>query len=156
MQYHYKNELNVHGYTVNEAINLFLFFYNSCAQQKKGTRLCVVHGYGSTGGAGKIRSALRKLLTDHNDKLEWHPGEQIDGNPGITYITAYQLLPETHENLASEIIQFCHTPKTREKIAGHFRKHGDQCVLKSIRYLEKNSLLTICWKGKHKCYRSSQ
>jgi len=154
MQYYYDYELNLHGYTVNEAINFFISFYNSCAHKQKGARLCIIHGYGSTGGGGKIRSALRKLLISQNNNLNWVSGEQIDGNPGITYIKTYNLLPETHENLACEIMKFCHTPKTREKIAGHFRKHGDQCVLKAIKYLEKNSLLTTCWKGKHKCYKT--
>jgi hypothetical protein len=152
MRYDYENELNLHKCAVHEAIQLFISYYNDCVQYKKGTRICVVHGYGSSGDGGKIRTAIRKLLEGHNEKLEWRPGETIDGNPGVTYIKAYQLLPDNHEHIAIDILNFCKTPKTREKIAGHFRNHGDQCVLKAIRYLEKTNLLSIRWKGRHKCY----
>ncbi|MBF0450257.1 MAG: Smr/MutS family protein [Candidatus Magnetomorum sp.] len=134
---------------------MFITYYNACVQHKKGMRLCVVHGYGSSGYGGKIRSTIRQLLDDHKDRLEWRSGEQTDGNPGVTYVKADQLLPEIHENLAVNIIEFCDTPKTREKIAGHFRKHGDQCVLKAIRYLQQSNQLTTFWKGKHKCYVKS-
>jgi len=155
MRHDYDNELNLHKCSVHEAIQLFILYYNDCVKHKKGIRLCVVHGYGSSGDGGKIRSAIRKLLSEHDDKLEWRKGEEIDANPGVTYIKAKKKLPGYHENLAVEIIHFCQTPKTRKKIAGHFRKYGDQSVLQAIRHLEKSKRLKICWKGKHKCYIKS-
>jgi len=153
MKYEDIYKINLHGYTVDKALEQFIANYNLCIQNTKGIEICVIHGYGSTGEGGKIRSSLRKYLSQQTDKLQWFSGEQINGNAGITYIKPGQALPGPYENLAHEILHFCQTPKTKKKIAGHFRKHGDQCTLQAIKYLEKNNQLKIVWKGKHKCYQ---
>jgi len=156
MQFQNAQPINLHGFTVNEALAQFIIFYNDWIKSKKGIEICVIHGYGSKGNGGKIRSDLRKFLTEHNDKLTWFPGEQIDNNTGVTYVKGYQKLPQIHEKLANKVIHFCQTPKTKDKIAGNFRKYGDQCVLKTIQLLEKNNQLGTVWKGKHKCYQAME
>jgi len=148
------NKINLHGYTVRKALELFIAYYNSSIQNQKDIKICVVHGYGSTGEGGKIRSALRNFLNEHNDRLQWFCGESIDGNAGTTYIQAIKTLPKTFENLAKDILNYCQTPKTKDKIAGYFRNHGDQCILKAIKFLEKKKMIHIVWKGKHKCYHA--
>ena len=155
MKNEYIFEINLHGYTVNQALEVFITNYNLCIQNTKNIEICVIHGYGSTGEGGKIRSFLRKYLSLQTDKLKWSGGEQINGNAGITYVKPLHTLSETYENLANEIFNYCQTPKTKKKIAGYFRKHGDQCTLKALKYLEKNNQLKIVWKGKHKCYQQN-
>jgi len=154
-----KNEdifkINLHGYTVNDALEEFIAAYNLCLQSTKNIDICVIHGYGSTGSGGKIRSSLRKYLSLQTDKLKWSGGEQINGNAGITFIKPGKALSEPYEKLAHEIFNYCQAPKTKKKIAGYFRKHGDQCILKALKYLEKNKKLKTIWKGKHKCYQQN-
>jgi len=156
MKYKEIYKINLHGYTVDKALAQFITNYNLIIKNSQNTKICVIHGYGSTGEGGKIRSSLRKYLSEQTDKLQWFCGEQINGNAGITYIQPKRTLPEPYENLAHEIYHFCQTPKTREKIAGHFRKHGDQCTLKAIKHLEHSNQLKIVWKGKHKCYQQKR
>jgi len=153
-----KNEIykiNLHGYTVDKALKQFIASYNLCIQNIKNVEICVIHGYGSTGEGGKIRSKLRQYLSQHTDKLHWTCGEQRNNNAGITFIKPVKNLPEPYEYLAKEIMTYCLTPKTKKKIAGHFRKHGDQCTLQAIKYLEKKNKLKTVWKGKHKCYQQN-
>jgi hypothetical protein len=92
-------------------------------------------------------------LSQQTDKLEWSKGEFINGNAGITFVKPEQILPEPYEILAQDIFNYCLTPKTKKKIAGQFRKHGDQCTSEAIHFLEKQGKLKIVWKGKHKCYQ---
>jgi len=147
-------KINLHEYTVDEALEQFIANYNLLIDNNpKNIEICVIHGYGSTGEGGKIRLSLRKYLSKHSDKLQWFCGEQINGNAGITYIKPEKILPESYENLAQDIYQFCLTPKTKNKIAGSFRKHGYQKIIKAIQHLKKNNQLKTVWKGKHKCYQ---
>jgi len=154
----YKNiyKINLHGYTVDQALKQFIAIYNLCLQNTKTIKICIIHGYGSTGEGGKIRSSLRKYLAEQTDKLQWTSGEKIDGNAGVTYVEPKQALSEPYENLAHEIYHFCQSPKTKKKIAGNFRKYGDQCTLKALNYLEQKNQLKILWKGKHKCYQQKK
>jgi len=153
MKYENIYKINLHGYTVDQALKQFIAMYNLCVQKTKTIEICIIHGYGSTGEGGKIRSSLRKYLSQQTDKLQWTCGEQISGNAGVTYVKPKHTLPEPHVNLAHEIYHFCLTPKTKKKIAGNFRQYGDQCTLKALKFLEKNNQLKIVWKGKHKCYQ---
>jgi hypothetical protein len=52
-------------------------------------------------------------------------------------------------------LEFCKTPKTKEKIAGKFRNDGTDNVIKCIKDLEKKKMLKIVQKGKFKCYVSN-
>jgi len=156
MKYEDIYKINLHGYTVDKALELFIMNYNLCLNtDTNNIEICVIHGYGSTGEGGKIRSSLRKYLSKHPDKLQWFCGEQRNGNAGITFVKPKKILPETYENLAHDIYHFCFTPKTKSKIAGYFRKQGDQRILKAIQYLEKKNRLKTVWKGKHKCYQQN-
>jgi len=155
MKYENVYKINLHGYTVDKALDHFITTCNFWRQKNKDIEICIIHGYGSGGEGGKIRSSIRKYLSQQKDKIEWSKGEQINGNAGVTFVKLGQELPEPYENLAQDILKYCITPKTKKKIASYFRKHGDQRTLKAIKYLEKNNQLKIVWKGKHKCFQQN-
>ena len=57
--------LDLHGLTWTEAQAAFIDFYNGAVRQASGnagSRLDVVHGYGSTGTGGVLRTRLRGFL----------------------------------------------------------------------------------------------
>ena len=82
-------KLDVHGCSLSQAIAAFLRTYNECfaADGKPSvTELDIIHGYGSTGKGGVIRTDLRKFLGANADFLEFFPGEDIDENQGHTIV----------------------------------------------------------------------
>jgi DNA-nicking Smr family endonuclease len=77
--------LDMHGDAWAEAQANFVEFYNQHAKAGSASgrfpRLDVVHGYGSTGVGGVLRSRFRGFLDRHSPKhLEYVPGESVDGN----------------------------------------------------------------------------
>ncbi len=144
------NELDLHGLTLKEAMDYFIRFYNDSLH----TEFIVIHGYGSTGEGGKIKSHLRAFLNRNNDKLIFYPGEEIGRNQGTTLVKAIKPLPEMNDILSEKILEFCKNPKTKEKITGKFRSEGTDNVVKCIKKLEKNKLLVTVQKGKFKCYQA--
>ena len=83
------NELDLHGRTWSEALQEFIAFYNQSlgrAVNPTGVQLSVIHGYGSTGAGGVVRRRLRAFLERHADRLEFIPGEKLDGNQGYTLV----------------------------------------------------------------------
>jgi DNA-nicking Smr family endonuclease len=59
--------IDLHNFTVAEALREFVRFYNNCVRSGYRGRLEVIHGYGSTGGGGVIREELRKYLKAHSE-----------------------------------------------------------------------------------------
>ncbi len=132
--------LDLHGLTWPEAQAAFIEFYNSAVRQAGGkaiSRLEVVHGYGSTGIGGVLRTRLRAFLKRQSSCLEFEPGENIDGNRGHTIVVPLKLLPSLGDQLEEEIWAYCAQPRTLSKITGKFRRHGEPEVLHAIQALEK-------------------
>jgi hypothetical protein len=78
--------IDLHNFTVAEAMREFVRFYNSCVRSGYRGRLEVIHGYGSNGSGGVIREELRKFLKGHEETFgEFLPGESLR-NPGVTIL----------------------------------------------------------------------
>ncbi len=132
-------QLDLHGKTWRESQDEFITFYNAALDNGNGSgvTLTVVHGYGSTGEGGVLRQRLRCYLDRLGDYLEYTPGERMDGNMGCTYIAPTERIPTLEDALAADVLKFCETGKTRSKITGKFRRHGQPKVLNAIRSLER-------------------
>ncbi|MSQ22724.1 MAG: hypothetical protein EXR53_05395 [Dehalococcoidia bacterium] len=72
-----------------------------------GSRLDVVHGYGSTGVGGVLCTRLRGFLERHKSYLEFQPGENVDGNRGHTIVVSMKPLPSLGDQLEEEIWVYC-------------------------------------------------
>ena len=141
--------LDLHGYTVAEAVDLFVRTYNSRVGRGNLSRFRVVHGYGSGGTGGKIRTALRKFLS----AFEGEVTVQNDPvNPGIMIVIPIKRLPEGAGILTGEILDFCSTGKSESKILGRFRGFGDLKVKKCLKRLQRKGVLQSTRKGKHIIY----
>jgi dsDNA-specific endonuclease/ATPase MutS2 len=78
--------IDLHNFTVAEALREFARFYNHCVCSGYRGRLEVIHGYGSMGGGGVIREELRKYLKAHSEIFgEFLAGESLR-NPGVTIV----------------------------------------------------------------------
>jgi dsDNA-specific endonuclease/ATPase MutS2 len=84
--------IDLHNFTVAEAIREFVRFYNSCVRSGCRGRLEVIHGYGSSGSGGVIREELRKFLKAHEETFgEFLAGESLR-NPGVTILYPREIL----------------------------------------------------------------
>ena len=147
------HEIDLHGLEVLEAVESFVTYYND--QVKKGDfrPISVIHGYGSSGEGGKIRLRLRSFLEHHADHLLYDPGEKVPfHNMGETIVYPHKALPSTTDFLSDEIRSYCQNPKTKSKIIGKFRRHGETKIQTCLNHLEKQQLLFVSYKGKHKLY----
>ena len=80
--------IDLHNFTVAEAIREFVRFYNACVRAGYRGRIEVIHGYGSNGTGGVIREELRRYLKAHDEIFgEFLPGESLR-NPGVTIVYA--------------------------------------------------------------------
>ena len=78
--------IDLHNFTIAEAIREFVSFYNACVRSGYRGRLEVIHGYGSNGTGGVIREELRKFLKAHEETFgEFLAGESLR-NPGVTIL----------------------------------------------------------------------
>ena len=66
----------------------------------------------------------------------------MDGNQGYTLVKPLKRLPDVEDLLAEAILEYCDRPRTRSKIMGKFRSHGQPRILQAIRSLEKQGRLT--------------
>lgn len=133
-------DIDLHGHTWEEAQVEFIDFYNSAlneAGDSSSVRLTVIHGYGSTGEGGILRSRLRAFLRRFDGRLEFTPGEDSCMNPGITLVTAIEKLPDKMDLLDEAILGYCERPRSLGKITGRFRRHGGPRVVKAIKTLQK-------------------
>ncbi|BDU51351.1 Smr/MutS family protein [Haliovirga abyssi] len=140
--------IDMHELTVENAIDKFIQVYN----ENIGKSIKIIHGYGSSGKGGKIKKKLRQFLDENLKYLEYTIGEKIDGNRGYTIVNAKKRVPLKIDYIKIEILEFCNAAKTKEKIAGKFRKYEPEKILKALRQLEKSGELKVINKGKHKCY----
>ncbi len=151
------SEIDLHGCTVLEAVERFVQFYNARVSAGSCSQIEVVHGYGSSGEGGAIRVKIRSFLERHNDCLGFVPGEELfPPNPGKTLIMPRKPLPTTLDLLSQEILEFCVVGKTMSKIAGKFRRYGENRVQEVLRNLEKQGLLSSFYKGRYKHFQAAE
>ena len=148
--------LDLHGLTWVEAEASFIEFYNQTVRQagKDAVRLDVVHGYGSTGTGGVLRTRLRGFLGRYEACLDFQIGEKVDSNPGHTIVVPLKPLPSLLDQLSQDIWDFCDMPRSQNKIIGKFRRHGQMAVLSTIKTLEKQKRLRPSNQGTHKFYQA--
>ena len=156
----FEPEIDLHALTWHEALPAFILFYNEAIQHAAGGpagRLDVIHGYGSSGAGGVLRKRLRNFLEEYaaQGRLECTPGEHADANPGHTLVLPIKPLPNTHEMLAAEILDYCARPRTFSKIGGKFRRHGEPTVKAAIDSLVRQRRLRTTGKGSRKVYEAS-
>ena len=140
---HTDDKLDLHGLTVNAALERFVQEYN--VRVKCGQLGCweIIHGYGSSGEGGVIRNKLRAFLGQHRDKLKYEAGDKY-GNPGWTWVYPKMKLPDHREQLIAHILDFCSAPKSDEKVLREFTNESGLQVKDTIRSLVKlGTLKTI-------------
>ena len=147
------NELDLHGYTVTEAIEQFVQFYNTRMDNNQFGCLRIIHGYGSTDKGGAIRIKLRAFLNEHLDKLRYEAGDDY-GDPGWTLVYPKVHLPDQRERMAAAILSFCSDGKTEEKILREFVKLGAAQVKQAVRSLAKQGKLVRVNSGEKVRYQA--
>lgn len=136
--------LDLHGYTWAKALEEFIDFYNAALESTVDgdtASLTVIHGYGSTGEGGAIRTRLRAFLQRCGDPLEFTAGEDLDGNQGCTIITAKKPIPGAVDLLAEQIWEYCAIGKSKSKLVRKFRRHGEPKIVQAIKLLESQGRL---------------
>ena len=132
-------EIDLHEMTVTEALDYFIGTYNS----NKGQSLKIIHGYGSTGVGGRIRSAVRNFIDINKscfNRIEF--GESLERNQGYTIVYYRSELPDSTDILKEKIRDYCAiSPKTKEKIIGDFRKFGSGAVMNALKELVNSGRL---------------
>ncbi len=150
-------ELDLHGYTCSEAIQEFIRVYNGAVdttQELKSLQIVVIHGYGSTGEGGVIRHRLRAFLEHFPASADFTPGEEAMDNQGCTVIRPLAKLPSSPDMLEEQIAGYCERPRTKNTIAGKFRRHGDRRVSNAIQALMQQRRLCRTRKNNHIAYKT--
>lgn len=149
------DDLDLHGYTVAEAIEVFVQHYNTRVDNNQVGSWKIIHGYGSTGRGGVIRVKLRAFLDEHLDKLRYEAGDDY-GDPGWTFVSPKVRLPDQRQRIAATILSFCSEPKAEEKILREFGKMGEVQVKRAIRSLAKQGRLKTVNKGAKILYQAAR
>ena len=145
-------EINLHDYLAGEALETFISYYNREVSHTAFGSIKVIHGWGSSGTGGIIRTMLRGLLKKYPDKVEFVTGEDRSDDQGYTIVYPLSSLPTLEEHISDEICRFCSQPKTEEKIVGEFRTYGEPRIKQAVKQLQRHKKLEVVWKGKYKCY----
>jgi Smr domain len=148
------DELDLHGFSVVEAIEQFVLDYNGRVENHQHGCWRIIHGYGSTGQGGAIRAKLRAFLDQHLDKLRYEAGDDY-GDPGWTWVYPKVRLPDQQERMATAILDFCSDAKTEEKILREFAKLGTVQVKQAVRSLAKQGRLKVVNKGAKVLYQEA-
>lgn len=144
-----RTEIDLHGFMVVEAIDVFVNHYNRRVNAGDLSPISVIHGYGSGGEGGRIKTALLKLLKTSEDNLSF---QQEDWNPGKTVIYPGKVLLPGAGITSSEIVDYCHLPRSESKVLGKFRRFGDLNVKNTLRRLVKQGILSCERKGRLTVY----
>lgn len=148
-------DIDLHGYTVAEAIEQFVQHYNARVDNNQFGCWKVIHGYGSSGRGGAIRTKLRAFLDQHLDKLRYEAGEDY-GDPGWTWVYPKVRLPDQRERMAAAILSFCRESRTEEKILREFAQFGEVQVKQAVRSLARQGKLKAVTKGAKVQYRAAR
>lgn len=151
------DELNLHKFTVEQAIETFTLHYNQKVSNKMTDPLRINHGYGSTGVGGEIKRRLRTLLVKYQEQrlCDYIAGETYEGNPGITIVYPIRSLPYQDDTLKDQILNYCNVGKTEKKVYGKFRRFGDPKIKIALNELLKDKKLLVDPKGREKCYKTA-
>ena len=143
-------ELDLHGKTWAEALEEFVEAYNRAVQPGGHTcrTLTVIHGYGSSGSGGILRTRFRRFFENHQDQMDFTPGEKVSVNPGYTVVTPKYPLPGADAALSELVRDYCEQPKSLNKIVGQFRRYGTPRVQQAVRSLESRKRLRKAAKGR--------
>jgi hypothetical protein len=95
------------------------------------------------------------FLKGAGGSLEWRPGEDLEGNTGVTIVFPSKLLPAQDDQLASDILAFCSIPRSESKIAREFRRHPPREVKQAMRSLVRQHELKVILKSGHETYVSA-
>ena len=150
-------EIDLHGHTWSEAIQEFTRVYNDAVEttsHSESLQINVIHGYGSTGEGGVIRHRLRAFLRRFPESVSFSPGEEAIGNQGCTLVTPLSKLPSSHDILEEQIAEFCEQPRTKNTIAGKFRRHGDRRISNAVQTLMQQRRLCRTRKNNHPAYKT--
>ena len=154
-------DLDLHGKTWPEALEEFVDAYNRAVHPSAGSGsghtcriLRVVHGYGSTGNGGVLRTRFRKFFEKHESRMEFTPGEKVGVNPGYTLVTPRYPLPGTGAVLSELVWDYCEQAKPMGRIVGQFRRYGTPRVQQAVRSLEGQKRLRKVAKGKNSAYQA--
>jgi hypothetical protein len=148
--------IDLHGLLVSEALDAFLSEFNARARRRDRSEFSVIHGYGSLGGDGAIRTRLRSLLRAYPAKARWRTGESADGNPGHTLVIAIEEIPQGAELIAQCVLAHCaNAPTTAEKIANALRRFPQPEVLETVKRLHSTGALSRIQKGRFTCYQTN-
>ena len=147
------DELDLHGFTVAEAIEQFVQYYDTRVDNNQFGCLRIIHGYGSSGKGGAIRVKLRAFLDEHQDRLRYGAGDDY-GDPGWTLVYPKVRLPGQQERMAAAILSFCSEGKTEEKILREFVKLGAAQVKQAVRSLAKQGKLVKVTSGEKVLYQA--
>lgn len=139
---------NVHGLTVEQAMQKFVWQYNAAVSAVRAQPIDVIHGH-NQGTA--IRETLRAFLAKHADKASADFGELLDGNEGYTRIYPNKPLPEWEQSLHSRILSFCASPKPRERILSQFARYGEPCIRAALNDLVRRGDLKPMTKNRRVC-----
>ena len=149
-------DLDLHGKTWAEALEEFVDAYNRAVQP--GGHACrtltVIHGYGSTGSGGVLRTRFRKFFQNHQELLDFTPGEKVSVNPGYTLVTPRYPLPGADAALSELVWDYCELPKPIGRIVGQFRRYGTPRVRQAVRSLEGRKRLRKMARGKTSAYQA--
>ena len=148
------DDLDLHGYTVAEAVEQFVRHYNGRVDNNQYGCWRIIHGYGSTGQGGAIRVKLRAFLDEHLDKLRYEAGDDY-GDPGWTWVYPKVGLPDQRERIAAAILSFCTSGRTEEKILREFAKLGEVQIKQVVRTLAKQGKLKTVNKGVRISYQTA-
>ena len=149
------DELDLHGFTVTEAIEQVVQHYNTRVDNNQCGCWKIIHGYGSTGKGGAIRLKLHTFLDEHLDKLRYEAGD-IYGDPGWTWVYPKFRLPDQRERMAAAILNFYSEGKTEEKILREFHKLAETQVKQAVRSLAKQGKLKAVNKGAKVVYQAAR
>ncbi|MCK5785583.1 MAG: hypothetical protein KAH54_03380 [Candidatus Sabulitectum sp.] len=145
-----RTEVDLHGYQVVQAIAIFVKHYNGRVKGGDLSPISVIHGYGSSGEGGSIKTALLKLLNASEEDLSF---QQEVWNPGKTIVYPKNLLPSGAGIIAGEILEYCVVSRTESKILGKLRRFGGLKVKGALRMLVKQGSLVTVQKGTRKFYQ---
>lgn len=145
-------ELDLHHHTVEEALRAFVEFYNRHASGSGSPVLRIIHGYGSAGGGAKIQKRLRAFLQTASSSLDWKPGEDVDGNPGVTVIYPRTKLPAVQSRIEAEILSCCSVPRTESRIVGELRNFSPREIKEALRRLVGRGSLRTVVKGQAEAF----
>jgi hypothetical protein len=138
-----KGFIDLHGLKSREALELFIYYYNKHVARGLKSPIEVLHGYGSHGEGGEaIKRRIRSFLKRYPEHVNFESG-RTQGRlyDDITIVTPQKPLPYLENGLQENILAYCRTRKSEEKIFNKFRSYGDKQVHAAIRALLKSGKL---------------